>query len=96
MIKHDVLMALTEEITPADETLMHELVDAIRADVGEVRSYELVRNVAPGARYNWAILSTFDSTDDIDAYKVHPLHQKLVACTDPYTTDFVTLDYEIA
>lgn len=95
MINHVVLLAMTEDIDAADAARMEELVEAMRTRIPEVRSYEFVPNVAPGARHNWAILSSFDTPEDVSAYKSAALHQEFVAITDPYTTDFVTLDYEL-
>lgn len=97
MIQHVVLMALNEELDTESEQAMKSLADAIRAEVKEVREYELVSNSAPGVQlYNWAILSTFESAEDLAAYKVAPQHIEFVEFTDPFTTDFTTLDYELA
>ena len=94
MIDHVVLMKLNERADVAVIETMQVHVATIRDGVGEVRSYELVPNIAAGGKgYNWAILSSFDSEAEMERYKVHPLHREFVAAADPYTEDFLTLDY---
>ncbi len=76
---------------------MQRYADRIREQIDEVKSYALVPNEAGGSQgYNWAILSSFESEADIDTYKVAPLHREFVEYCDPYTEDFLTLDYHAA
>ena len=95
MIIHIVLMNLNDG---ADETVITRIrnyVDAIATQLDSVRAYSLVRNTAPNANgFDWAILSAFDNEADMVAYRVDPLHQEFVEFTDPYTEDFMALDYE--
>ena len=95
MFNHIVLMNLNDR---ADETVIagiRDYVAAIAAQVDQVRSYVLVRNTSAVAKgFDWAILSAFDNEADLDAYRVAPLHQEFVAFTDPYTVDYMALDYE--
>ena len=95
MIHHIVLMKLNPR---ADDTViagMRNYVARIAAELDQVRSYALVRNTSAIAKgYDWAILSAFDNAADMATYRVAPLHQEFVAFTDPYTADYLALDYE--
>jgi len=95
MINHIVLMKLNDT---ADETVitgMRNYVAAIATRLDQVRSYTLVQNTSGVAKgFDWAILSAFDNEADMAAYRVDPLHKEFVAFTDPYTIDYMALDYE--
>jgi hypothetical protein len=94
MINHIVLMKMNGGADAEVLARIQDYAERIRDQLREVRSYEIVPNVAGGSKgYNWAILSAFDNEADIEAYKVTPLHREFVAFCDPYTEDFLTLDY---
>jgi len=96
MIRRIVLMKLNERADAAVIEVMQGHIAAIRDGVAEVRSYDLAPNRSAGGKgYNWAILASFDSEADMTRYKQHPLHQDFVASTDPYTEDFIAIDYEL-
>jgi hypothetical protein len=97
MIKHIVLMKMNGGTDAKVIARMQKYAAQIRQQIGEVRNYEIVPNVAGGNRgYNWAILSTFANEADVESYKVAPLHREFVSYCDPYTEDFLTLDYRVA
>jgi hypothetical protein len=96
MINHIVLMKLNDAADEAVITGIRDYVAKI-AQFDHVHAYAIVRNTAPNANgFDWAILSAFDTEADMAAYRVHPLHREFVAFTDPYTVDYMALDYESA
>jgi quinol monooxygenase YgiN len=97
MINHIVLMKLNDRADDAVISGMRDYVAAIAAQLDQVRSYRLVRSTSAVAKgHDWAILSAFENEADIAAFRVAPLHQEFVAFTDPYTADYMALDYESA
>jgi len=97
MINHIVLMKLNDAADDSVIAGIHDYVAAIAVQLDQVRSYSLVRNTSAVAKgFDWAILSTFDDEADLEAYRVAPLHKEFVAFTDPYTVDYMALDYESA
>ena len=94
MIHHNVLMKLNDKANDEIIAIMQKYITQIRDQVDEVCSYRLVPNIAAGNKgYNWTILSSFNSTVDIDRYKATPLHQEFVKFCSPYEEDVVSLDY---
>ena len=97
MIKHIVLMKMNDELDDKTIAGMRDYAARIREQIAEARSYDIVLNEASGSKgYDWAILATFATASDIQSYKAAPLHREFVAYCDPYTEDFLTLDYQVA
>ncbi|MBL4757691.1 MAG: Dabb family protein [Rhizobiales bacterium] len=96
MITHIVLMKMNGGADEKFVARMQDYATKIRDQISEVQSYEIVPNVADGNKgFNWAILSTFANEEDIASYKVAPLHLEFVSFCDPFTEDFLTLDYVV-
>ncbi len=94
MIKHIVLMKMNGGTNEKVVARMQDYATQIREQIGEVQSYEIIPNVAAGNKgFNWAIVSKFANEVDIESYKVAPLHREFVSYCDPFTEDFLTLDY---
>ena len=94
MIKHIVLLNLKESIGSEVIESMQHFVGKIKEEVPEVRDYHLVPNMVGGeCDFNWAIISEFEDQNAIEIYKQAPIHQRFVEYCDPYTDDYLTLDY---
>jgi hypothetical protein len=44
--------------------------------------------------YDWALNSSFASTDDLKAYQAHPDHQAFIQFNKDYSVKKVVIDYE--
>lgn len=96
MIYRNVLFKLS---AAADTAVLQNILlyaDRIRDEISEAREYRFVPNKAavPG-EYNWVLLAIFETESDMNAYRVHPLHQEFVAFCDGYTEDFLVFFYDI-
>ena len=93
MIKHIVMW----KFKPGTETEMHAFLDGLRGLYGvipQIREQEVGVNCAPG-NYDAALISVFDSMEDLEAYKHDPRHVKVSALCKAIRTDRVAVDFEV-
>ena len=70
-------------------------VAQVRKDLPFLRSFDLVRNTARlRAGYDWAVLSSFDTAQDFDRYRLSEPHRQLEAFMAPQIVDLLVLDTE--
>ena len=94
MIHRIALLKLNANADASVIEMLQTHVAAIRDGGTGARSYDLVPNLATDDRgFNWAILSSFDTVEDMERYKDHPLHKDLMAATGPYEEDFIPIGY---
>ncbi|MDH4266048.1 MAG: Dabb family protein [Deltaproteobacteria bacterium] len=94
MIMHIVLFKLKdrrpEEVTKAREKLME-----LAGRVPQLRSLEVVADIVRAERsFDLALLATFDSLADMQAYQVHPHHVQVGIHMRSVAETIVSLDYE--
>ncbi len=93
MIKHIVMW----KFKPGTETEMHAFLDGLRGLYGvipQIRAQEVGVNCAPG-NYDAVLISTFDSMEDLEAYKHDHRHVKVSALCKAIRTDRVAVDCEV-
>ena len=93
MIQHIVMW----KFKPGTEREQKEFLDGLRGLYGvipQIRAQEVGENVAPG-NYDAVLLSTFDSLEDLEAYKADPRHVKVSALCKAIRTDRVAVDWEV-
>ena len=93
MIRHVVMW----KFKPGTETEQKEFLDGLRSLYGvipQIRSQEVGENTAPG-NYDAVLISTFDSMEDLEAYKHDPRHVKVSALCKAIRTDRVAVDCEV-
>ncbi len=94
MIHRIVLMKLNARADDDVIDRMQTYVGRIREEVAGTRTYHMAPNEGAGdGDFNWVLTSSFDNEDDMNAYRVAPLHQAFVAYCDPYTDDFLAAYY---
>lgn len=95
MIYRNVLFKLS---AAADDAVIQKIllyVDRIRDEIPETREYRFAPNKAEKPDgFNWVLLATFDNEEDMNAYRINPLHLEFVAFCDAYTNDFIVCFYE--
>jgi hypothetical protein len=94
MITHIVLFKLKdrrpEEITKARKKLME-----LAGRVPQLRSLEVGENIVHTERaFDLALLATFDSLADLQAYQAHPDHVKVGSHMRGLAETIVSVDYE--
>lgn len=98
MINHVVLFKLKD--FPEDEKLkviveMKSLLEGLKGKIEELKYMEVGVNYELNAKsYDMVLISHFNSLDDLDKYRVHPEHQKVVARFAETAAERAAVDYE--
>ena len=99
MVNHIVLFKLKEY--PADEKAaiiaeLKEMLEALQKKIFEVKYVEVGVNYELNAKsYDIALISHFESVRDLDAYREHPAHLKVVERIKETTVERAAVDYFI-
>ena len=100
MIKHIVMWRLKEEAEGATKAenaqKMKEMLEALKGMIPEIIQIEVGINFleAPPA-YDVALYSEFANVAGLNAYQVHPEHEKCKAFIGKIVCDRAVVDYEI-
>ncbi|MDD2284541.1 MAG: Dabb family protein [Paludibacter sp.] len=101
MIKHIVFFGVVDEAEGKSKAeimqfVKHELENLIHL-VPNLRKIEVGINhpEAPAGNFDLVLYSEFDSMADLDAYQVHPEHQKVAAYIGKIKTSRACVDYEV-
>ena len=100
MIKHIVMWTLKDEAEGAGKAAnaakMKQLLEALPPLIPVLRALEVGTDVFAAAPACDVILYTaFDTRADLDAYQVHPEHQKVVAFVKQVVASRSVVDYEV-
>lgn len=93
MIRHIVMW----KFKPGTEREQKEFLDGLRGLYGvvpQIRAQEVGENIATG-NYDAVLISTFDSLEDLEAYKTDPRHVKVSSLCKAIRTDRVAVDMEV-
>jgi len=100
MIRHVVMFKLKEfnsettKMTAANEVLKQ--LDKLPVAIDVIRHYQAGIDVR---KLNWSydivLEMDFDTLADIEAYTVHPAHQKFIAFNKDYSIAKVCIDFEL-
>lgn len=100
MIRHIVLFKLKNfdsEIEKSEvlNTLKSSL-DGLKSKIPEIQQFEVGINLkdSPNA-FDLGLNSEFLSLNDLEKYRVHPEHVKVVELIRKHTSDRVVVDYEL-
>jgi len=99
MINHIVMIKLKpfsgkeEKLEKANE--IKKALEALPALIKEIKFYEVGLNIIESERASdIVLLSKFDNLEDLDTYRVHPEHQKVVTLIGEYAEKVTASDYE--
>ncbi len=100
MIRHIVMFKLkrTGDKESLEETKMEikTRLEALPSLIRVIRSMEVGINVVESERaFDVALVSTFDSLEDLETYRVHPDHQDLVRYIATVKDQSASVDFEI-
>ncbi|MFD0868431.1 Stress responsive A/B Barrel Domain [Chlamydia abortus] len=94
MITHIVFFKLKER----SEAVVSETVNVLRNMEGKIpqlRYIEVGVDVLHTERsYDIALITKFDTLDDLQAYQVHPVHQEVIRHMNNVRESSVAVDYE--
>jgi hypothetical protein len=96
ILRHVVLFAFRDDATEDQRAAVVSGFGALPADIPGIRAYEWGTNVSPenlNAGFSHCFLLDFDSTQDRDAYLVHPAHARFVATLGACLEKSLVVDY---
>lgn len=99
MINHVVMFKLREFETPA---LKQEALDefeskllALKKHIPELKYIEVGKHhLLDSPSFDLCLITHFDNLDDLDVYRVHPEHKKVIEFVNTIVTDRAAVDYE--
>lgn len=93
MIKHIVFFKL-KDCTPELMAKTRDLLLSMEGKIEELRSIEVgVDLLRTGRSYDIALVTTFDSLEDLERYQVNPLHQAVSQFITSVRESAVAVDY---
>jgi len=100
MIKHIVLFKLKDyaegETKAINAVKIKEMLGRLPDFIDEIVEFEVGINIAESERASdIAIVSSFDSMESLEAYRLHPKHLEAVEFVKPRKLSTVAVDYEI-
>ncbi|HEC42031.1 hypothetical protein LCGC14_2595700 [marine sediment metagenome] len=99
MIRHIVMFKLmrsgNEESLEETKMEVKNRLEALLSLISVIRSMEVGINVVKSERaFDVALVSTFDSLEDLETYRVHPDHQKVVSYIATVKDQSAAVDFE--
>ncbi len=98
MINHVVLFKLNEYAEEEKVKIISELkslLEGLKDKIAEVRYIEVGVNYELNAKsYDLGLISHFESVEDLNKYRVHPEHKKVVARIAETTSARAAVDFE--
>lgn len=95
MLKHVVCWKFKEENKEERMQKVREMLLALPAKIPFIRSLDVGVNVntSDAATFDMALVTEFDSQEDLNAYQVHPDHQAVTKFVATVCTDRSVVDY---
>ncbi|GBF72890.1 stress responsive protein [Paenibacillus sp. 598K] len=94
MITHIVLFKLKDR-SPESVQATADVLRAMEGQIEQLRKLEVGVDVLHTERsYDIALTTVFDSLDDLQAYQVHPVHQKVIEHMSQVRESAASVDYE--
>lgn len=97
MIKHIVMMKLGEAPNQDErKEKLAALLEGLEGKIEEIKLWEVGRNIStkPSA-FDIVLTSGFDSLEDLDTYRVHPDHVKVLDYIKQVVTGIHVVDYSV-
>ncbi|QGY42348.1 Dabb family protein [Maribellus comscasis] len=98
MINHVVLFKLNDYSKQEKQAVIAELksaLEGLKGKIEEVKYLEVGVNYELEAKsYDLVLISHFESLEDLDVYRVHPEHLKVVKRIGETTSARAAVDYE--
>ena len=94
MIKHIVSIQLKDEDKDKAQVLKKALED-LPSKIKEIRAFEVGLNISEAkSAFDLVLVSDFDSLDDLNIYRQHPEHVKVLELIARYKTASIVVDYQ--
>ena len=93
MIRHIVFMKFPD-FSVAQEA--KEKLMSMKGQIPQLQDIEVGIDFSRSLRsYDLALVTTFNTKEDLESYRVHPYHQEIVAWLKSQNTETKVVDYEI-
>lgn len=89
MVQHIVLWKFREG---SDPTEFLTRLAALEGVIPQIRSMSVSRSVIPDGAYDAALVSTFDTLEDVLTYRDDPRHREVAALCESIRTERVSID----
>lgn len=98
MIKHIVLWKFLDQAEghtkEENMDIVRDKLTALLPVIPSIRSFEIGKDILHSEMsYDMALIMTFDSMEDLEAYKIHPEHQKVSAYVKKVRSGRVSTDF---
>lgn len=98
MINHVVLFKLKEYSSEEKQSVtaeMKSLLEGLNGKIDELKFIEVGVNYELESKsYDLALITHFNSIEDLNKYQVHPEHKKVIARFAEFNLDRAAVDYE--
>jgi hypothetical protein len=95
MIKHIVLFKLKDR-SPEGVERTAQVLRNLEGKIDVLKSIEVGLDVLHSDRsYDIALITTFESLEDLDAYQVHPEHKIVIEHMQQARESSISVDFEI-
>lgn len=96
MVKHLVFFRLKEENKTENAKSIKKKLDSLKDKIPFIMEFEVGINEIKGERaWDISLYSAFENMDDLNSYRVHPEHVKVVEYIAKYKTDAAAVDYTV-
>lgn len=96
MITHIVLYRLKDGSEQSRKALVERFL-SMRGKIPQLRSLDAGSDLVNSARsYDVALVCTYDSLEDLEAYRVHPVHLPVMEYVKQVVAESHSVDYQSA
>jgi hypothetical protein len=95
MIKHIVMWRIQDN---KEDTILEikRQLDELPEKINEIKTFEVGINFNPSIKsFDVALYSEFNSDQDLEAYQLHPAHQKVKDYIVSVVSDSAVVDYKV-
>ncbi|MCB0805838.1 MAG: Dabb family protein [Bacteroidales bacterium] len=100
MVKHIVMLRLKEydnKTQKLENALkLKKALEGLRTLIPQIDSLEVGLNFnEKQSAFDLVLLTTFETEDDLEIYRLHPEHKKVLVFLNTVTSETAVVDYEI-
>ena len=100
MIQHIVMFKLADRYTAEERKKiageLKALLDELPTKINEIKAYEVGVNISKSTNaYDLVLVSSFESLEALERYRIHEAHQAAVAKIKEHNKETVAVDYEV-
>ena len=68
---------------------------ALPDQIPQLNSMEVGKNINPAEKWDFVLIATADTLEDVAIYSLHPAHVEAVKIIAPYKEDRACVDYKV-